>query len=520
MPLVTAPSYGRPCHTGKAMRQAARVERRESCSVLAGTGGAVGSGALDPVRRTGGGGHGGPSPSRLTHSEWRVGGQRRPLRSTNGGGRTSTSGPPSFRRRLAAKPPLSSDAGDQPHSTAAVAWSVACPLSPTSLRIAAPSPSSATPTRARPPSPRSSCCTAGRCRRPVRSRPAVSARRARSDWMELEQKRGISITSAVLQFPYRRRRAQPARHARPPRLLRGHLPRARRRRRRRHGARRGQGHRGADAQAVRGLPGAQRPAAHVREQVGPTGPRRPRAARRDREAARPAAGARHVAGGLRRRLPGPDRPAHRRLRPLRAHRPRHGRGRRRGRRRRPGRRRGGRRLEGGRPTRWRCSTSWPARSTIELFLAGEQSPVFVGSAITNFGVGLLLDGIVDLAPPPSPRLDVDGAARKIDDPFSAFVFKVQANMDRVAPRPGGVRAGVLGPVRARHGRHPRAHRPAVRHQVRPLGVRAGARDARRGVPRRHRGARQRHRRARGRHAVRRRTRSSSPACPSSRPSTS
>jgi peptide chain release factor 3 len=65
----------------------------------------------------------------------------------------------------------------------------------------------------------------------------------------------------------------------------------------------------------------------------------------------------------------------------------------------------------------------------DLFLAGEQSPVFVGSALTNFGVRLLLDGIVDLAPPPAARLDADGAARKLDDPFSAFVFKVQANMD-------------------------------------------------------------------------------------------
>jgi peptide chain release factor 3 len=66
----------------------------------------------------------------------------------------------------------------------------------------------------------------------------------------------------------------------------------------------------------------------------------------------------------------------------------------------------------------------------ELFLAGEQSPVFVGSAITNFGVGLLLDGIVDLAPAPSARFDIDGAARKLDDPFSGQVFKVQANMDK------------------------------------------------------------------------------------------
>jgi len=65
----------------------------------------------------------------------------------------------------------------------------------------------------------------------------------------------------------------------------------------------------------------------------------------------------------------------------------------------------------------------------ELFLAGEQTPVFVGSALTNFGVGTLLDGIVSLAPPPSPRPDVDGHLRPLDDPFSALVFKVQANMD-------------------------------------------------------------------------------------------
>ena len=54
--------------------------------------------------------------------------------------------------------------------------------------------------------------------------------------------------------PVPRPRGEPARHARPPRLLRGHLPRARRRRRRGHGARRGEGHRAADAQAVRGVP--------------------------------------------------------------------------------------------------------------------------------------------------------------------------------------------------------------------------------------------------------------------------
>jgi peptide chain release factor 3 len=63
------------------------------------------------------------------------------------------------------------------------------------------------------------------------------------------------------------------------------------------------------------------------------------------------------------------------------------------------------------------------------FEAGEQTPVFVGSALTNAGVRPLLDAIVDLAPAPTPRSDCDGVARKLDDPFSAFAFKVQANMD-------------------------------------------------------------------------------------------
>ena len=63
------------------------------------------------------------------------------------------------------------------------------------------------------------------------------------------------------------------------------------------------------------------------------------------------------------------------------------------------------------------------------FRAGESTPVFVGSALTNFGVRMLLDAVVEYAPAPSPRLDVDGHPRAIDAPFSAFVFKVQANMD-------------------------------------------------------------------------------------------
>ncbi|MFT5222976.1 MAG: peptide chain release factor 3, partial [Glaciecola sp.] len=65
----------------------------------------------------------------------------------------------------------------------------------------------------------------------------------------------------------------------------------------------------------------------------------------------------------------------------------------------------------------------------ELFLAGETTPVFFGSALSNFGVRLLLDAIVDLAPPPSPRRDIAGENRPIESDCSGIVFKIQANMD-------------------------------------------------------------------------------------------
>jgi peptide chain release factor 3 len=66
---------------------------------------------------------------------------------------------------------------------------------------------------------------------------------------------------------------------------------------------------------------------------------------------------------------------------------------------------------------------------IASVLAGESTPLFIGSALTNFGVRLLLDAVIDLAPSPSPRVDRNDEARPLDSPFSAFVFKVQANMD-------------------------------------------------------------------------------------------
>ncbi len=66
---------------------------------------------------------------------------------------------------------------------------------------------------------------------------------------------------------------------------------------------------------------------------------------------------------------------------------------------------------------------------VDRFRKGELSPVFFGSALTNYGVRLLLDAVVDLAPAPAPRDDVEGHPRPLDSAFSAFVFKVQANMD-------------------------------------------------------------------------------------------
>ncbi|MDX5895213.1 peptide chain release factor 3 [Rubrobacter radiotolerans] len=65
----------------------------------------------------------------------------------------------------------------------------------------------------------------------------------------------------------------------------------------------------------------------------------------------------------------------------------------------------------------------------ESFLAGDLTPVFFGSALANFGVRLLLDSFVELAPAPVPRRDAAGRIRDLDEPFSGFVFKVQANMD-------------------------------------------------------------------------------------------
>jgi peptide chain release factor 3 len=66
---------------------------------------------------------------------------------------------------------------------------------------------------------------------------------------------------------------------------------------------------------------------------------------------------------------------------------------------------------------------------MDRFRQGRLTPVFFGSAMTNFGIEPLLDRLVDLVPPPAPRV-AGGVEIPVDDPrFTAFVFKIQANMD-------------------------------------------------------------------------------------------
>ncbi len=63
------------------------------------------------------------------------------------------------------------------------------------------------------------------------------------------------------------------------------------------------------------------------------------------------------------------------------------------------------------------------------FLEGGLTPVFFGSALTNFGVERFLAWFLQHAPPPGPRATERGEVAPLDPRFSGFVFKIQANMD-------------------------------------------------------------------------------------------
>ncbi|MBM9519795.1 peptide chain release factor 3 [Desulforhopalus vacuolatus] len=73
----------------------------------------------------------------------------------------------------------------------------------------------------------------------------------------------------------------------------------------------------------------------------------------------------------------------------------------------------------------------------DQYLSATQTPVFFGSAVNNFGVQEMLDGFVEMAPSPGPRKTLTRMVDPHEEPFSGFVFKIQANMnpahrDRIA----------------------------------------------------------------------------------------
>ncbi|MCR5715484.1 MAG: peptide chain release factor 3 [Lachnospiraceae bacterium] len=62
--------------------------------------------------------------------------------------------------------------------------------------------------------------------------------------------------------------------------------------------------------------------------------------------------------------------------------------------------------------------------------AGDLTPVFFGSALTNFGVEVFLQHFLEMAMPPRPRKADTGEIDPLTNDFSAFVFKIQANMNK------------------------------------------------------------------------------------------
>jgi len=66
---------------------------------------------------------------------------------------------------------------------------------------------------------------------------------------------------------------------------------------------------------------------------------------------------------------------------------------------------------------------------LERVRAGDQTPMFFGSALTNFGVQPFLESYLEMAPCPEARESDHGRIDPVATPFSGFVFKIQANMD-------------------------------------------------------------------------------------------
>jgi peptide chain release factor 3 len=66
---------------------------------------------------------------------------------------------------------------------------------------------------------------------------------------------------------------------------------------------------------------------------------------------------------------------------------------------------------------------------LDSYRAGHLTPVYFGSAINNFGVRELLNGLAEMAPPPRPQPAVGRNVAPDEEKVSGFIFKIQANMD-------------------------------------------------------------------------------------------
>ena len=121
----------------------------------------------------------------------------------------------------------------------------------------------------------------------------------------------------------------------------------------------------------------------------------------------------------------------------------------------------------------------------DLIQSGDLSPVFFGSALMNFGVEQFLTSFLALTTPPLPRTSNGETVDPVTEPFSAFVFKIQANMNRAHRDRIAFMRICFRPVRAERGVFPCAGGQAHQAGPAPADDGRGAADHRGGLCRRH-----------------------------------
>ena len=110
---------------------------------------------------------------------------------------------------------------------------------------------------------------------------------------------------------------------------------------------------------------------------------------------------------------------------------------------------------------------------MEKFLAGELSPVFFGSAMTNFGIEPFLDRFVELAPPPRPRGSSEGTIDPESSELLGLRLQDPGEHGSEPPRPGRLRSRLLGSVLPGDGGQPRSRAPSAHDEPHDAVPRAG-----------------------------------------------